>query len=339
MSDTIIDIFDNVLKYKGKEIMIIFDDESKPWFSGAQIAKIMGYEYPTDAVRNNVSDKRRARLDEIVDDYDKLFPNAQPHAIFINEGGLYELLSNGKGKESEKFKDWIYEQVLPSIRTTGSYILQEQNKKKFDELNKEYEKVKIENDKLRNNQRKIKFPKGGIVYIVQPIEYKGTNDEDKYKIGKTDEMKIRKNPYNTPLANNIKIIYAIKVDDPHGVELCIKGALNKYRYRDKKEYYECQLKEIITAFQTCTNIVERKICDQCKKIHDENKIVDLSRTLEESDTKIDANKKDIYGLIFEIEEEEDKYDQFGGYNDPTYYHLKYLKYAIKYTKLMMQHNC
>jgi hypothetical protein len=28
MTDTIIDIFDNILKYKGTEIMIIFDDES-----------------------------------------------------------------------------------------------------------------------------------------------------------------------------------------------------------------------------------------------------------------------------------------------------------------------
>lgn len=92
MTDTVIEIIDNILKFKGTEIMIIFDDESKPWFSGSQIAKIIGYEYPKDAVRNNVSDKRRARLDEIVEEYDKIFPNAQPHAVFINEGGLYELL-------------------------------------------------------------------------------------------------------------------------------------------------------------------------------------------------------------------------------------------------------
>jgi hypothetical protein len=51
----------------------------------------MGYEYPADAVRNNASEKRRARLSETIDDYDKLFPNAQPHAIFINEREMMSL--------------------------------------------------------------------------------------------------------------------------------------------------------------------------------------------------------------------------------------------------------
>jgi prophage antirepressor-like protein len=57
MTDTIIDVYDNILKFKGNEIMVIFDDESMSWFSGVQVATIMGYEYPTDAVKNNVSQK------------------------------------------------------------------------------------------------------------------------------------------------------------------------------------------------------------------------------------------------------------------------------------------
>ena len=88
MEDSIIQIYDNILKYKGNDIMIVFDDESMPWFSGIQIATIMGYQEPTDAVRNNVAEKRRAKLDEIIDDYNTLFPNAQPHYIFVNESGL-----------------------------------------------------------------------------------------------------------------------------------------------------------------------------------------------------------------------------------------------------------
>jgi prophage antirepressor-like protein len=39
----------------------------------------------------------------------------------INEPGFYKAIAHSKKKEAEKFQDWVYEEVLPSIRKYGFY--------------------------------------------------------------------------------------------------------------------------------------------------------------------------------------------------------------------------
>lgn len=47
----------------------------------------------------------------------------QPHTVFISEPGLYALLTRSKKPEAVRFTRWIYEEVLPSLRRTGSYTM------------------------------------------------------------------------------------------------------------------------------------------------------------------------------------------------------------------------
>src|SRR5260370_8963371 len=39
----------------------------------------------------------------------------------VNEPGLYRLIFRSKKPEAERFQDWIWREVLPSIRRTGQY--------------------------------------------------------------------------------------------------------------------------------------------------------------------------------------------------------------------------
>jgi prophage antirepressor-like protein len=41
----------------------------------------------------------------------------------INETGLYSLILTSRRKEAKRFKRWVTQEVLPSIRKTGSYSL------------------------------------------------------------------------------------------------------------------------------------------------------------------------------------------------------------------------
>lgn len=43
-------------------------------------------------------------------------------ANFINESNLYKCVFQSRKKEAESFQDWIFEEVLPSIRKTGGYV-------------------------------------------------------------------------------------------------------------------------------------------------------------------------------------------------------------------------
>lgn len=43
---------------------------------------------------------------------------------FIKESDLYRLIMKSKLESAERFQDWVTEEVLPSIRKTGSYSMQ-----------------------------------------------------------------------------------------------------------------------------------------------------------------------------------------------------------------------
>ncbi|HDL6201811.1 TPA: hypothetical protein PXI00_002517, partial [Mannheimia haemolytica] len=43
---------------------------------------------------------------------------------FINEPNLYRLIIKSRKPEAEKFEAWVFEEVLPQIRKTGKYTLQ-----------------------------------------------------------------------------------------------------------------------------------------------------------------------------------------------------------------------
>ncbi|MGT2852837.1 ORF6C domain-containing protein [Streptococcus pasteurianus] len=42
---------------------------------------------------------------------------------FISESNLYKLIFQSKKKEAEKFTDWVTDEVLPTIRKHGSYVV------------------------------------------------------------------------------------------------------------------------------------------------------------------------------------------------------------------------
>jgi hypothetical protein len=46
----------------------------------------------------------------------------QSHAVWVNEAGMYSLILGSKLEAAKAFKDWVCEDVLPSIRKHGHYI-------------------------------------------------------------------------------------------------------------------------------------------------------------------------------------------------------------------------
>ncbi|HLO50323.1 MAG TPA: BRO family protein [Kamptonema sp.] len=97
-----------------------FDSESieitvvnnEPWFNGAQTAKALGYTNPAEALRDNVSGKYSQQLD---------LGRRGKQPLFINEFGLYQLIMRSNLPKAERFQEWVFEEVLPSIRKTGTY--------------------------------------------------------------------------------------------------------------------------------------------------------------------------------------------------------------------------
>ena len=89
--------------------------DGQPYFVGRDVAAILGYKNPQEAVRNHV-DQEDKGVSEI------LTPGGKQSVPIINESGLYSLVLSSKLPSAKRFKRWVTSEVLPAIRQTGGYI-------------------------------------------------------------------------------------------------------------------------------------------------------------------------------------------------------------------------
>ena len=97
--------------------------EQIPWLRGKDVATILGYGNPRDALQRHVEPEDRTTYSELtkgVVNPDTL-SNQQPHEVYINESGLYCLALKSTKPEAKSFKRWVTSEVLPSIRKCGGY--------------------------------------------------------------------------------------------------------------------------------------------------------------------------------------------------------------------------
>jgi prophage antirepressor-like protein len=84
--------------------------------------------------------------------------NFQKTTKFINESGLYELLSISTKPLAKIFMDKYFREIMPKIRKTGKFILDNKNKQKLDIINNKLNVIQHTNKDLINNQRNVVYP-------------------------------------------------------------------------------------------------------------------------------------------------------------------------------------
>lgn len=97
------------------------------WFGATEAAKALSFGNPYDALKNHVEKDDLADHEVI----DRLGRKQQKK--FTNESGLYDLIfgaakqgNNPEIREKAKgFKKWVTSEVLPAIRKTGNYSIQQ----------------------------------------------------------------------------------------------------------------------------------------------------------------------------------------------------------------------
>lgn len=89
--------------------------DNEPFFVGKDVAEILGYAKPLNALASHVDEDdslKRGLIDSL---------GRKQDTIIINESGLYALVFGSKLPTAKKFKHWVTSEVLPQIRKTGSY--------------------------------------------------------------------------------------------------------------------------------------------------------------------------------------------------------------------------
>jgi phage anti-repressor protein len=158
------------------------------------------------------------------------------------------------------------------------YLELEKFVKKYNEDFKEALKNNVET--LRENQKPKIDIKGGVIYIIEALNTEDNILEtvNKFKIGKTKNIKKRLNTYNSGNANNINPIFVTETDDIDSVEKCVKLVCIHAQYRNNKEIYEIELEKLKNIIENCSNMINDTL--KTKKIY----VGKLSRTITD-DTK------------------------------------------------------
>lgn len=98
-----------VFEFDGQDIRFV---NGKPVAN--DVAAVLGYKNTADAVTRLVKPKNKGVCKIQT-------PGGIQSVAVLEEAGIYQLIFSSKLPSAEKFQDWVFEEVLPSIRKTGSY--------------------------------------------------------------------------------------------------------------------------------------------------------------------------------------------------------------------------
>lgn len=89
-------------------------EDGKLWFNANDFCRQLGYRNIPAAISAHCSEGGIAK-------YDTPTSSGMQSMLYIDEGNLYRLVRESKLPGAKKFESWVYDEVLPSIRKTGSY--------------------------------------------------------------------------------------------------------------------------------------------------------------------------------------------------------------------------
>ena len=112
-----------VFDYEDFTIRTYTDENGEVWLVAKDLCDVLGLSNPTEALRSLDDDEKNTlRISEGIQG------RGNPNMNIINEAGLYKLTFRSNKPNAKNFTRWVTHEVLPSIRKTGSYSMQEEHK-------------------------------------------------------------------------------------------------------------------------------------------------------------------------------------------------------------------
>ncbi|QYY41488.1 BRO family protein [Aneurinibacillus thermoaerophilus] len=108
-----------IFNFKDREVRVVMVN-NEPWFVAKDVCEVLEIKNHRDATaRLKNSMKRAVGVTDAI--------GRVQETTVINEAGVYKITFASTKPEAEKFTDWLAEEVIPSIRKTGSYSVQSNN--------------------------------------------------------------------------------------------------------------------------------------------------------------------------------------------------------------------
>ena len=131
-----------------------------PEFCAMDLCRALGYRNGRDAVAKHVDEWDVAKRDTPTKN--QWGAEVMQQITYVNESGMYSLVLGSSLPQAKQFKRWITSEVLPSLRRTGSYSIEQLSRKQLAimvvEAEEEKERLALEN-KQQSRQLEEQKPK------------------------------------------------------------------------------------------------------------------------------------------------------------------------------------
>ena len=131
----------------GIKLNSYIDEKCNVWFQAKQVVQILGYKKTENAINRHVSENHKRTFlfcchpvsgCQVIKDKKSCPPetggqqndNRGKYCIFIDEAGFYELVFRSRLPAAKMFRQWVFSEVLPSIRKYGYFKMFEYKAKK-----------------------------------------------------------------------------------------------------------------------------------------------------------------------------------------------------------------
>lgn len=104
----------STFNFHNSPVRTITDPKGEIWFCGTDVCNILCYQNSRKALQDHCKEAGVTKR------YTPTTSGNQ-EITFINEPNLYRLIIKSRKPEAERFEAWVFEEVLPQIRKTGSY--------------------------------------------------------------------------------------------------------------------------------------------------------------------------------------------------------------------------
>jgi prophage antirepressor-like protein len=100
----------------GKQVRTLTDEVGVIWWVAKDVGDALGIPEVRSTLRNFPSDENTVRAIHSIQ-------AGNPNHLMVNEPGLYRLIFISRKPEAEAFKRWIFHDVIPTLRRTGTYTM------------------------------------------------------------------------------------------------------------------------------------------------------------------------------------------------------------------------
>jgi len=104
----------SIFDFEGQKIKVFGLTEPLEW-SANDVGTVLGIS------KSTLSERLRKMPENWKGDHCMITPGGPQQVLTVTEPGLYELIFRSDKPAAQRFRVWIFEEVLPSIRRTGSY--------------------------------------------------------------------------------------------------------------------------------------------------------------------------------------------------------------------------